>query len=120
MKKDLKREMICIVCPRGCHLQVDEESLKVTGNCCEKGAAYGRNEVTHPTRVVCSTVKLVSDQLCRCPVKTDQAVAKDKIMDVMAVLNQIQVHAPVHIGQVLCDNIAGTGANLVATRNIEH
>lgn len=116
----MKIEMICIVCPRGCHLQVDEESLQVTGNSCEKGAVYGRNELTHPTRVVCSTVKLISDQLCRCPVKTDQAVAKDKIMDVMHAINQIQVQAPVKIGQVLCNNIAGTGAKLVATRNIEH
>ena len=116
----MKKEMICIVCPRGCHLQVDEESLKVTGNGCEKGVDYGRNELTNPTRVVCSTVKLQSDQLCRCPVKTDHPVPKGKIMDVMTVVNQIQADPPVHIGQVLCEDIAGTGANLVATRTIAH
>ncbi|MDO5033644.1 MAG: DUF1667 domain-containing protein [Eubacteriales bacterium] len=116
----MKKEMICIVCPRGCHLQVDSETLQVTGNGCEKGVEYGRNEMTNPTRVVCSTVKLQSDLLCRCPVKTDRAIPKDKIMDVMTVVNQITAEAPVQVGQVLCEGIAGTEANLVVTRTIAH
>lgn len=114
----MKKELICIVCPRGCHLQVDTESLKVSGNGCEKGMEYGRNELLHPTRVVCSTVKLQSEQLCRCPVKTDRPIPKAKIMDVMAVVNQLSAKAPVHIGQVLCADIAGTDASLIVTRDI--
>ncbi len=114
----MKKELICIVCPRGCHLHVDEESFQVTGNGCEKGADYGRNELRNPTRVVCSTVKLQSEQLCRCPVKTDRPIPKAKIMDVMAVVNQISAKAPVRIGQVLCADIAGTDASLVVTRDI--
>ena len=35
-------DLICIVCPKGCHLKVDEENgYKVTGNGCPRGAAYG-------------------------------------------------------------------------------
>ena len=114
----MKKELICIVCPRGCHLHVDEESFQVTGNGCEKGMEYGRNELLHPTRVVCSTVKLQSKELCRCPVKTDRPVPKDKMLDVMSFINKVEAKAPVHIGQVLGENIAGTTAKLVVTRNI--
>ena len=35
------KELICITCPKGCHLKVDEETFEVTGNGCEKGAEYG-------------------------------------------------------------------------------
>ena len=32
------RELICITCPKGCHLKVDEENdYKVTGNGCPRG-----------------------------------------------------------------------------------
>ena len=51
------REMICIVCPVGCHLTVDEETLEVTGNRCPRGAKYGKKELTNPTRMLTSTVK---------------------------------------------------------------
>ena len=53
------KELICIVCPRGCHLRVDEANdYAVTGNSCPRGAAYGRAELTHPTRVLTSTVRI--------------------------------------------------------------
>lgn len=43
------RELICITCPKGCHLKVDEENdYKVTGNGCPRGAIYGKKECTHP------------------------------------------------------------------------
>ena len=52
-------EMICITCPKGCHLQVDEnDGFRVTGNGCPRGAEYGKNELLHPVRVLTSTVRL--------------------------------------------------------------
>ena len=53
------KELICIVCPNGCHLKVDEENgYNVTGNKCERGAEYGKAELLHPVRVVTSTVRI--------------------------------------------------------------
>ncbi|VDR36692.1 Uncharacterized protein with conserved CXXC pairs [Alistipes sp. cv1] len=53
------KEVICICCPCGCHLQVDPENdYNVTGNACPNGAAYGREELTHPTRIITSTVRV--------------------------------------------------------------
>ena len=51
------KELICIICPRGCHLSVDEETLAVSGNTCPRGAEYGRSEVSNPVRTVTGSVK---------------------------------------------------------------
>lgn len=113
------KELICIVCPKGCHLKVDEENgFAVTGNACPRGAEYGKLELTNPTRVVTSTVRCEGGAHPRCPVKTDRAVPKGKIFQVMAALEGITLSAPVAVGQVVIKNVCGTGANVVATRNM--
>ena len=114
------KELICIVCPNGCHLKVEEEKgCAVTGAKCDRGAQYGKTELTNPTRVVTSTVKLVSCGSCRLPVKTNLAVPKSKIFDIMDVINEITASAPVCTGDVLVENILGTGADLVACKTVE-
>ena len=112
-------ELICIVCPKGCHLKVDEASgFAVTGNSCEKGEAYGKAELMHPTRTLTTTVKVLGGELNRCPVRTASPIPKDKMFDVMAVIDRLAVAAPVQRGQVLIENVLGTGADLIATRTI--
>ncbi len=112
------KELICICCPRGCHLQVDE-SLNVTGNFCPRGAAYGKQEVSNPTRVVTSTVRISDASLAMCPVKTKDPIPKGKIMDVMQSINKVYIVAPVHIGDVIIPNVCGTGVDVISTRNME-
>ena len=113
-------ELICIVCPKGCHLKVDEANgFAVTGNSCEKGKAYGKAELMHPTRTLTTTVKVLGGELPRCPVRTASPIPKDKMFDAMAVIDRLAVAAPVQRGQVLIENLLGTGANLIATRTIE-
>ena len=52
-------ELICIVCPQGCHLKVDEENgYEVKGNSCPRGAEYGKKELVNPTRVITTTVAI--------------------------------------------------------------
>lgn len=111
------RELTCIVCPRGCHLIVDDE-LNVTGNSCPRGVAYGKQEVLDPRRTVTSTVKVNSSSFAMLPVKTDREISKNKIFEVMEEINKVHVSVPVHIGDILVEDIAGSGANLVATRTL--
>ena len=93
------KNLICIVCPKGCHLQVDEDNgYAVTGNSCPRGAEYGKTELLHPTRVLTSTVRVDGGLHRRLPVKTT---------------------APVTVGQVVIANLLGTGVDVVATRNME-
>ena len=55
-----ERNLICINCPMGCPLTVTlndaGEVVSVTGNTCPRGDAYGRKEVTNPTRIVTSSL----------------------------------------------------------------
>ena len=109
------KEIICITCPQGCHLKVDEESFAVTGNSCPRGAVYGANELRNPVRVVTSTV-IVDGPQRRLPVKTDRPIPKGKVFEVMAEIAGVRVKAPVKLGQVLIANVAGTDGSVVATK----
>lgn len=113
------KELICISCPMGCHLKVDIENQTVTGNTCKRGEVYGIKEVTNPVRVVTSTVKIKSGELPVIPVKTKEAVPKDLNFKIMEVLRQVEVEAPIKIGQVIVENILGSGVDIVATRSIK-
>ena len=117
-KMEGKTELICIVCPRGCHLVVDE-NLNVTGNTCKRGEVYGKNEVTNPTRTVTSTVQLDGSVVTRLPVKTSQPIPKGKIFDLMAELVKVHVTAPVKMNQVILPHVLGTDADVVATRAVQ-
>ena len=126
------KELICITCPKGCHLKVDEETFAVTGNSCPRGAVYGANELRNPVRVVTSTVvvKTSPDKgrgtgeagggvaPRRLPVKTDRPIPKGKMFEVMDEIARVRVQAPVAVGQVLIRNVAGTDGNVVATKSL--
>lgn len=115
------RELICIGCPMGCPLTVTLEGGAVTevrGNTCPRGDAYGRKEVTHPTRIVTSTVRVRGGALPAVSCKTRTDVPKDRIFDVVRALREVEVPAPVSIGQVLLEDAAGTGVAVVATKNV--
>lgn len=113
------KQMICIVCPKGCHLNVDEENgYAVTGNGCPRGAEYGKAEATHPTRVITSTVKIEGAAHRRCPVKTDRPIPKELIFDAMRLLDDVTLHAPVACGDVAVPDILGTGSRFIVTKNM--
>ena len=115
------RELTCIGCPLGCALTVtleNDEVVSVTGNTCKRGDDYAREEVTHPTRIVTRTVLVEGGEIPMVSVKTQNDIPKEKIMDIMKEINALRVKAPVHIGDVLLENICGTGVNLIATKQV--
>jgi len=115
------REMICIVCPVGCRLQVDERpdgEIIVMGNGCNRGIPYAKKELTNPTRVITSTVKIKGGIHKRLPVKTSTDIPKGLNFDVMKELEAIEVESPIKVGTVLIKNVLGTGADIVATRDM--
>ncbi|MBC2724354.1 DUF1667 domain-containing protein [Desulfosporosinus sp.] len=112
-------ELICILCPKGCHLRVNEEREDgVTGNNCLRGEEYGQAEVTNPTRVVTSTVYIKGGEHQRCPVKSDRAIPKNQIFAAMRLLEGVRITSPVKRGEIVIENILGTGINFVATREM--
>lgn len=115
------RDLTCIGCPLGCSLTVTIENGEVTavsGNTCPKGDAYARKEVTDPTRIVTSTVRVTGGSAAMVNVKTASDIPKDKIFDCIEALKSIAVQAPVKIGDVILADAAGTGIDIVAAKNI--
>lgn len=107
------------MCPKGCHLKVDEENgYKVSGNACEKGAEYGKEELVDPRRVITSTVKVTGGLYPRCPVKTAEPIPKGLIFEAMKLLDGVELKAPVHMGDVVIADICGTGIPFVAARDM--
>ncbi|HOC28860.1 MAG TPA: DUF1667 domain-containing protein [Treponemataceae bacterium] len=132
-------EMICIVCPRGCRLEVgDAPEYQVSGNFCPRGAAYGKNEAVAPVRVVTATcpvrrstsgaeslstgeseVAVFEDSLPRrVPVRTDGGILRDRIPALVELLLKTEVDLPVRSGDVLVQNWEDSGVSVVATRDI--
>lgn len=116
-----KKELICIGCPMGCRLTVETEGdqiLSVSGNTCPRGDAYARKELTNPTRIVTSSVCVRGGVLPAASVKTESDIPKGKIKDCMKALKGVTIEAPVHIGDIVVYDVAGTGVNVIATRNV--
>lgn len=116
-----ERKLTCIGCPMGCPLTVTMEAgevISVTGNTCKRGDIYARKEVTNPTRIVTSTVRVTGGDADMVSVKTKEDIPKGKIFECVKALKTVEVPAPVHIGDVLLKDVAGTGVDIVATKNV--
>ncbi len=117
----MSMEMICTVCPTGCTLTVEMENglpSKVTGNLCKRGASYAVTECTNPVRTLTTTVRLCNGDRSLLPVRTTKPVPREKLREIVRVLNGISVSAPVAGGTILVTDILGTGADVVATRDV--
>ncbi len=112
------KEFVCIICPRSCHLRVDE-SGNVSGNSCPRGATYGRQETFDPRRTLTTTVKVSGGTMTRCPVRSDSGVPRDKQKEISLFLKTIKINAPIKLGDVVYDKPLGIDCKIIATRDIE-
>ena len=114
-------KLICINCPRGCHLNVKkvDGEIRVTGNSCPRGMTYAISEMTNPLRTVTTTLPIDSEMFRRVPVISSVPVPKDKILDVMKELKDVKVKAPVKMGDVIVGHILGLDADIIASKSID-
>lgn len=113
-------EMICINCPMGCMMTVEQKDgeINVRGNGCKRGIQYAIEECTAPTRILTSSVYVIGGNFPVVPIKTERAVPKDKLFEILQVLKSITCSAPIEIGQVIVENVLGLGINIIATKAI--
>ena len=112
-----RKELICIGCPLGCNLTVEMDGgqvVSVNGNTCKRGDDYARKELTDPRRIVTSTVPVAGGNLPVVSVKTASDIPKGKIRE----LKGVTLTAPVQIGDVIVENVADTGVDVIATKSI--
>ncbi|QHQ62272.1 DUF1667 domain-containing protein [Anaerocolumna sedimenticola] len=116
------KDLICIGCPLGCMIHVEMQNgliINVKGNSCKIGDEYARKEITNPTRIVTSSVRIINGAVPMVSVKTSKDIPKDKINECMEAIKSCTINAPVHIGDKVIKNVAGTGADIIITKNID-
>ena len=117
----MKKEIICTVCPRGCHVMVEgegEQILSVEGYSCKRGLEYASAEFAHPVRILTTTVKMAGTGSDLLPVRSNKPVPREKLMACMDVIRGIEVQLPVKRYDVIVADICGTGADIVATKTV--
>ena len=114
----MKREITCIVCPRGCRMVADiqGENIAVTGYSCSRGEKHALAEILHPVRSLTSIVRVSNRRDTMVSVKSAEPIPKEEMFSVMELIHATQVEAPVQIGDVILDNVCGT--KIVATKQI--
>ena len=114
------KNLVCIVCPNGCALEVskDRDGITVSGNKCPKGAEFTRSEETYPMRTIASTVRTVFSEVPVLPVRVSAEIPKSRIYDVMGEINKAVVTEKIDSGAVIIPNVLGLGVDVIATSNI--
>ena len=117
----MKRTITCTVCPRGCEITAEytsREDVVLTGYSCPRGKEYAMNECFDPKRVFTSSVRVDAPDRRMLPVRTREAVPKDKILECAAETKRIEINLPVRVGQVIEEDFLGTGTDLIASMSL--
>lgn len=110
-----KRQMVCIMCPMGCELTVQQANgkIEVSGNTCARGITFAEEELVSPKRMVTTSVKTEKGvKAC----KTTVPVPKDKVFAVVAEVEKLRLKS-VRYGQIIIKNVLDTGADVIVTAN---
>ena len=116
-----EKNFICTACPMGCKLIVrmeNDEVIQVLGHRCRRGEGYGRQEATAPKRMLATTVRTINGKHPLLPVYTSSEVPKAKMAEILAILRQFEISCPVKMGDVVLENIADTGIDILASRDM--
>lgn len=114
-------ELICIVCPIGCHMSIDRgggDSLTVDGNRCRRGLSYAQEEFSNPRRVVTATASIRGGLSPRLPVRSSTPVPVDSVASFLAEVYRLELETPVRRGDVIAEDLAGTGVDLLASMSV--
>lgn len=116
----VQKEYICINCPLSCDLVLTDEdgAVTVTGNTCKRGEDYAKNEYSNPVRMITTTVKLQGGDSRLLPVISSDMIPKNRLEECMELLYSITVTAPVKAGDVVYENILGTGVHILAAKTV--
>ncbi len=116
----MPEKLICILCPNGCQItyKKNENDLEIMEHgLCPKGDGFVKNEVFHPVRTICTSVRVLNGDLPLVSVRTDREIPKDKIFELMKLIKSLRIEAPVKINDIIYENALGL-CNIKATKTI--
>jgi len=117
-----KKHFTCVTCPVGCEVDVEVQDggiISMTGNKCDKVKEFVLQELKEPMRVLTTTVRIEGAKWAMLPVRTDKPIPKRLFLQAMGELAKVDLRSPVHMAEVIIRDIAGSGANIVATRTMK-
>ncbi|HKL73264.1 MAG TPA: DUF1667 domain-containing protein [Clostridia bacterium] len=112
--------LICIVCPNGCNLEVSKngDAITVKNNKCKRGVDFATEELTNPMRSVTSTVASIFPEAPVIPVRTKGDIPKGKIAELIKLINTITIDRIYVTGEVLYPNVLDSGVDLIVTTDM--
>ena len=117
----------CTACPSECLLTVEVERnangavvevRSVTGNNCPRGDKFAHQELTCPMRVLTTTVAVSGGDETLLPVRTAEAIPLKLHAKAMDLIRGLVANAPIHMGDVVLENLLDTNIDLVASMDI--
>ena len=118
----MNRELICIVCPKSCHVAIKHKGNKIKemkGVQCQKGREFVENEIINPLRIFTGSVQCENGNFLLVSVKTTKPIPKKFMKEIAKITHQIIIKAPVDVGQIIVPDILGQDADLVSTRQVK-
>jgi CxxC motif-containing protein len=116
----MKKKYICISCPIGCELELEEiakENIIVNGNKCIRGEIYAKEEYLSPKRVVTATCKILRNNY-RLPVKTDKPILKEYINNLLKEIYLIEICPPIKVGDIIIKNYKDSGVDVISSKSV--
>lgn len=116
------KTITCIICPSGCSITITSDGTnikEISGNGCKRGESYAQSEITTPVRTVTTTVRVKNGQSFVVPVKTRTPIPKNSVFACLSCLKNTYAEAPIHIGDIILPDAAGTGVDVIATKDVE-
>ena len=117
-----KKEYTCVACPKGCTVEVefeDDEIKDISGYTCVKGKEYVKDEFHDPRRILTTTVKIKNAKYPRIPVRTETGVPKNQLDCCLDKLTEVELEAPVNIGDIVIEDVCSTGISVITSRSLE-
>lgn len=121
----MRKELICVICPKGCQLEAEIQGgqeptvTDVSGNLCDKGSEWARQEIVNPMRTIASSVLVEKGDFPLVSVRTDSPIPLKSIFHVMREIKAVKLKAPVKIGEIVIKDVAGLACNIIATRDVQ-
>ena len=113
-------KITCILCPIGCEIRINKKLLMIIdGAKCNKGIEYSKNEVLNPKRILTTSILVKNGIFPLVSVKTNKPIPKDEIFNILKIIKNKSVNAPIYIGDIIIKNILDTGADIIATKTVE-
>lgn len=117
---DSPLEIICVACPHGCRLEATRQDgeILISNAGCKRGQEYAINEITDPRRMVATTARIQNGIHPLLPVYTSQPFPKGRISELLQEIRKVEIIAPVKMGQVVLENVLGSGIDVLASRDL--